>query len=862
MFRIINLHAIILTSFAVISATTAAPLKPKGFVESEQPFLRSAVIISDEPMNRVRRGVLLPLGEGYWTCFDPDLLRYAAIWKTEPTDSPISMDSMAGISYPKEKAKATSPPKLLGNVIAQTPELPGVGLDQLPENDTRSNIVIGTKDKLGPLPVEEARYLGLTHTKDGVTLSYQVGSRLVKETNQLHPNGDIERVIQVYPGKQVIVIHLDHAQGKIAGTNTEQTISFEGNQTKLMTVKGQSGFNVISDSKRGSSLIVKNADSVTAIRVIRSFNDPSSNQNSKNLIPSKFTDLPFPDKIQVTRSDTSYSSESVVIHELSLPENNPWKRIIRPTDIAFLSNGDALLTTLDGDVWRVQGISEKAATWSRVAFGIYEPMSISISEKDHVFVLGRDQITQLVDENKDGYFENYICATDAITQTLNTRDYQTSLELEPDGSFLIGRAGLTESKKSKTEENTIQRGSVLRISADGKKNEILADGLRLPYIGRRSDGAIFASDQQGNFIPSTPIHLIPKQKSYLGFEPSNFRKISDPTPPLIWFPYDINRSASSFTILSKQGFPSLEDAFVHLSWSGRIFPIVTPKQGIPFTWKLPVNLNFPILGAATNPKNGKLYATGIGISGYKPTTPKIYGLAEISESAALINPTSLEINPETITIGFGHPLPPNRNLTAILPEIDVWNIKRSSNYGSGHYRWDGKPGKHSIKSEKPVVSADRRSLTFSTPQLFRSDIFTLHLHITDTINSKNNYKIEIYATPHHLPSPTKENLESVAKREQTGKVALVPGDKQMGETAFKNHGCVGCHSLTGEKLTGPPLNGIASRYKGDVDSFLKASILTPAAEITKGYEASMPSFEGVISDQDLLHVIDYLKSLK
>lgn len=55
------------------------PLAPNGFVESEQAFLRSALIVSEKPVNRVRRGVILPLGNDLWTCFDPDLLRYAAV---------------------------------------------------------------------------------------------------------------------------------------------------------------------------------------------------------------------------------------------------------------------------------------------------------------------------------------------------------------------------------------------------------------------------------------------------------------------------------------------------------------------------------------------------------------------------------------------------------------------------------------------------------------------------------------------------------------------------------------------------------------------------------------------------------------
>ena len=128
------------------------------FVEEGQPFLRSALVVSEKPMNRVRRGVLLPLGEGYWACFDPDLLRYAAVWKAPVGKAPLSMDSMAGISYPDKKAKADTPPLLRGEIISQTAELPGLGLGSLPEKNIRELVLTVGEGKVGALP--HPRYLG------------------------------------------------------------------------------------------------------------------------------------------------------------------------------------------------------------------------------------------------------------------------------------------------------------------------------------------------------------------------------------------------------------------------------------------------------------------------------------------------------------------------------------------------------------------------------------------------------------------------------------------------------------------------------------------------------------------------------
>ena len=46
---------------------------------------RSALVVDGEWQNRTRRGVLVPLSGGLWACFDPDLLRWAAIWRADCT---------------------------------------------------------------------------------------------------------------------------------------------------------------------------------------------------------------------------------------------------------------------------------------------------------------------------------------------------------------------------------------------------------------------------------------------------------------------------------------------------------------------------------------------------------------------------------------------------------------------------------------------------------------------------------------------------------------------------------------------------------------------------------------------------------
>ncbi len=818
------------------------------FVEKEQPFLRSALVISEKPVNIVRRGVLIRLGEDLWTCFDPDLLRYAAIWKSPANQPPLTLDSMAAVSYPDKQAKADKPPFLSGTILANTLELPGVGISELAATDLRNGMLTDGKTKVGPLPVENFRWQGISLRDDQVVLHYRVGTRSIKETNRALRPDLIERVISISPGKETIAIHFDVSNGKMGELDN-------------FLVRGKGKYSVIPNDTRGTFLSIPATEEIVSLQILRS-SAPITNPPAARSLSDATSATPiFSQKIESASAPTAKTSSPIATRPIKLPFANPWKRAIRPTDIAFLSNGDALLTTLDGDVWRITNIDQPNATWSRAAFGIFEPMSITVSAKDEVFVLGRDQITKLEDTNGDGFFDNYLCASDAFRQTIHTRDYATSLELLPDGSFVIGRAGLLDDKPHLYNENTTDRGSILKISPDGITVTTLADGLRVPYIGLRADGAIFSSDQQGNFIPSSPVHLIDGGTPYLGYEPSNFRKKKQPIAPLLWFPYQINRSGAAFATLPARSFPSLGDRFAHLSWSGRIFITETPSVGQPFAWKLPTDFDFPILGAATQPTTGKFFATGIGISGYKPTTSQEIGLAEISENNPIVTPVSVDVRHDLITVAFREPLPPGLSLITPRPQLDLWNIQRSKKYGSGHFRWDGKPGEHAVTIGELDISADRKSISFAVPSIFRSDILRLKLPITDTVSGTTPYEIELYNRPAHLATPTAANFADVAKREKTAVVTMVPGNPERGSVLFKNYGCIGCHALDGTKLTGPPLNGIAARHTNNLDAFLKTSILNPTAVITPGYEASMPAFAGVIPDQDIEHLVAYLKKL-
>jgi cytochrome c oxidase subunit 2 len=89
-----------------------------------------------------------------------------------------------------------------------------------------------------------------------------------------------------------------------------------------------------------------------------------------------------------------------------------------------------------------------------------------------------------------------------------------------------------------------------------------------------------------------------------------------------------------------------------------------------------------------------------------------------------------------------------------------------------------------------------------------------------------------------------------------------------GAALFRARGCSGCH-LGGGPVRAPSLQGIYGRpvalASGQLviadEAYLRDSILQPSRQLVAGYQDRMPSFQGALSESDLLRLITYIQSL-
>ena len=125
------------------------------------------------------------------------------------------------------------------------------------------------------------------------------------------------------------------------------------------------------------------------------------------------------------------------------------------------------------------------------------------------------------------------------------------------------------------------------------------------------------------------------------------------------------------------------------------------------------------------------------------------------------------------------------------------------------------------------------------------------------------------------PTPTRTGAASAATPIGTPAAGLT-GLAAKGQQLFVQYKCAECHSLSGERIVGPPLNGVygstvsLTNGKSVVadDAYLMLALLEPDAQIVNGYPSGVMSshieqFENdLASTQNIDALVVYLKSLK
>jgi cytochrome c2 len=869
------------TLWAAQAKKTKAPARAADpaatpWVEADFPFFSSIVDARKAGAglpedNLTPRGLVLNLGQGCWVCFDTDLLRVAAVWQ----GAGLSDKALAPGSYHDVSRKTPGgqfpAPEPLGKVwLANGIHAGGAEGESLDLSDPRSPAPSPEEVGRGPLPYALGRFETVRLLGNSAVLEYTLGGTRVREWWTASPGTT----------GPVMVRHLEFPAGS---RPLRVALGRTAANATLALADSPNGAVTLSDDRSLRTLFIAARTKPLTVRVVHAFGGPAVTPGSLGAAPAGSPPVRWGQEI-VTRVRPSTAPDAYVVDHIGLPSQNPWNRQVRGSDIQFLPDGTGVLVTLDGDVWLARGLHDAAGEvrWRRFASGLHEPMTIAIRD-GQIHAFDKNGIWRLRDTDGNGEADVHELFSNAFAQTADMREFPATVRLAPKGEFVIAKGGQQATTLGK------HNGSVLRISADGRTSTVLGYGFRQPALGvNERTGLVTASDQQGQYIPSTPLHIV-RDGQFYGFLAPFQEKEKYPGPiaePLTWIPHPINSSALSQVWLFGAKLGPLNDGLVHIGFNKPELFRVLLNERSPRLQASVVSITrafeFPPLNGSVNPADGQFYVAGFQVLGWGNVLDVAAGLGRVRYTGA---PVTLprEVTPmnQGVLLRFDVALDPKLARDPASYSLQSWSYQRTYKYGSPQYRADGTPGQDSLPASAAYLSADGRSVFIAVPGM--KPVMQLRVGWSLATADGRPFAENAYTTPYELATfdPRAEGFGDLtvdltpraAVAQATGPVSAAEGRRLAQLFA-----CVACHA--GEEAavakSGPPwkglfgteravfINGKAAKVTAD-ERYLRESILEPTAKIAAGFEKgeyAMPSFAGILNEGQIESLILYIKGLK
>jgi cytochrome c len=389
--------------------------------------------------------------------------------------------------------------------------------------------------------------------------------------------------------------------------------------------------------------------------------------------------------------------------------------------LAWTPDGRLLVTTWDavGAVYALTGAQTgdpARITKTRFAAGLAEPLGIALLG-ERIFVVQKQELTELIDHDKDGTCDEYRAVCSAWDVSPNFHEFTFGL-VQKDGALYLNLAIAIDPGGKSTRPQVPGRGSVLKVDPDSGAFEVVAHGLRTPNgIGLGPDGSILITDNQGDWLPSSKLlHLEPD--AFYGSRAVLLERAASlaVTPPVLWMPQnDIGNSPSQPGVIPSS-FGPYAGQVVHadVTYGGLQRDVVEVVDGVwqgcvlRWTQGLEAGMNRLAFGP-----DGAIYAGGIGSTGNWGQEGKhMYGLQRIAWSgAAAFDILAVRAKSGGFEVEFTEPLAEGLGWEPENWVLHDWRYVPTEQYG-------GPPvDERKLLVRAASVSADRRRIALQVDGL-------------------------------------------------------------------------------------------------------------------------------------------------
>ncbi len=685
--------------------------------------------------NFAYKGIAVRLDEGpggvsegnAWMIFDHDVIRVSGGWTGK------GFIDWEGILLNDQHETY---PRNIGHVHFETPVGPGWANPTTGSfEDNRFTARDGRK--FGPLPKPWANYKGLYHHGNQVIISYSVGNANVLEKFGVEKNEEqtvFIRTLNISPSQTALKMRV-----ALAGTN----VALSGKGASLKEEGGYVMLHVSSSMKAIIKLFIAEPGSKKLTDFVeRSLAPESLDQYTTGSEPH------YPQTI-TTSVIKGNEDDLFAMDQLTAPYDNPWKSRMKFSGIDFMKDPDvAVMCTTDGDVWKVTGLNSDIGklTWKRIASGLFQPLGIKVL-KEKIYITCRDQLVLLRDLNGDEETDFYESFNHDHQVTDHFHEFAMGLQADKEGNLYYAKSG-----RHAREALIPQHGTLLKVSKDGSKTEIIASGFRAANgVCINPDGSFIVTDQQGYWNPMNRVNWIEgKGKFYgnmWGYNPPKDSSNTGMEPPMVWIDMEFDRSPSELLWVDSKKWGPLDGSLLSFSYGyGKVQLVLTEevdgqKQGGVID--LPgVKFRSGVMRGRFNQADGHLYACGMSAWGTSQTLRggDFYRLRYMGKPLPI--PVKLGAEEDGVTLTFANALDPEKMKVVSNYEVQTWDLKRSKKYGSERYNTQ------TMVITEAKLSDDKKTVKLIIPGINPIDVMTISYDVMDAAG--NALKGKVQNTIHHL----------------------------------------------------------------------------------------------------------------
>jgi len=666
--------------------------------------------------NFAYKGIALRLDQGKggvaagkaWMMFDHDLMRVAGAWTGE------GFIDWEAILF---NGKHNISPRTVGELHFENPVVPAWA-NPATGNFEDPRFTARDKRKFGPLPRVWAHYEGLYQFNDRVIISYTVGNAKVLETFGLEMLEDqpvFTRTLNISPSGKALKM-------RIAPTGTSIALVGEG-----AVLKDQGGFTVM-EIRPSQSVKIKLLMAKPGMKALQQYSKTSSQPEDLNPL-IKGGPARYPQKL-TTVVQKGAQEGPFQVDILNPPFDSPWKNQFRLSGLDFFKDPNkGVICSTDGDVWLVEGFMKDSGklTWQRIASGLFQPLGIKVVNEE-IFVTCRDQLVRLHDYNGDRETDFYESFNNDHQVTDHFHEFAMGLQTDDEGNFYYAK-----SARHAREALIPQHGTLIKVSKDGLKTDIIATGFRAANgVCINPDGTFIVTDQEGHWNPMNRINWVKAGGFYgnmFSYNPPADSTESGMELPLVWVERDIDQSPSELLWVDSKKWGALDGKLLNFSYGyGKIFVIPYEKideqvQGGIFELPIP-RFSTGVMRGRFNPGDEQLYLCGL--SAWGSTQPQLGGLYRIRKvDQPMVIPIEIKATTNGMELSFTDELDQASVNEIANYTVETWDLLRSRKYGSKHYN------EKALTVTNAELGKNKRTIKLTIPEIKPTWVMEIQYQVKD-----------------------------------------------------------------------------------------------------------------------------------